>query len=69
MALIANWNKKWAGQFATLHLIEKMTRVEDTYGKEVDLGSSSQSGNVYQILKSMMELWLTLSNGVIPERG
>ena len=45
--VIANWNKKWAGQFAALHLIGKMTRVEDIYGKEVFLGSSSQSGKVY----------------------
>lgn len=45
--VVANWNKKWAGQIAAIHMIGKMTRVEDVYGKEVHLGASSQSGKVY----------------------
>ena len=45
--VIANWNKKWAGQIAAIHMIGRMTRVEDIYGKEVHLGSSSRSGKVY----------------------
>ncbi len=45
--IVANWNKKWFGQTIALRLVGRMTRVEDVYGKEVFLGSSSQSRKVY----------------------
>ena len=45
--IVANWSRKWMGQSAVIHLVGKMTRVEDVYGGTVTLGKSTRCRKVF----------------------
>jgi len=45
--VMANWERRWAGQTAAARVIGRMTSVEDLHGSEVVVGSNSRCGGIF----------------------